>query len=46
MEQVEEAPVGDGKAIYLGDMTDEEYATYERDHVNGWGKVLNKLGIK
>lgn len=44
--QIEDEPVGDGKAIFLSDMSEQEFSDYERNHLNGWGKVLNKLGIK
>jgi len=38
--------IGDGKAVFLGEMTDAEYDEYDRNVVQGWGKVLSKLGIK
>lgn len=44
--QVEPEEVGDGKAKFLSDMTEEEYEDYQRNEVQGWGKVLKKLGIK
>lgn len=44
--QVEPPATGDGRAVFLPDMTEEEYAEYDRNEVQGWGKVLAKLGIK
>jgi len=44
--QVEDEPVGDGKAVFLSDMTEEEYQAYDRNELQGWGKVLKQLGIK
>lgn len=45
---VEEVPevVGNGKAVFLGDMTDEEVEAYDRNINKGWGKILEKIGIK
>lgn len=46
VEMTEPTPEGDGKAVFLSDMTDVEVEEYERNVVHGWGKVLTKLGIK
>lgn len=34
---------GDGKAVYLGDMTDAEYDAYEREDVQGWGDFFKDV---
>ena len=39
----EERLKGDGKAVFLSDMTEEEYQEYLHDEVNGWKKFNNKL---
>lgn len=44
--QIDDEPVGDGRAVFLPDMTDAEVEDYERNSVRGWGKVLDRLGIK
>lgn len=38
-----EAPLGDGKAVFLSDMSDEEYAMWEEDQVHGWAKFKKKV---
>ena len=39
-------PLGDGKAEWLGDdMTEDEYNEFEREEVNGWKKVRQRLGL-
>lgn len=38
-------PQGDGQAVFLSDMTDEEYAAYDRDQQRGWAGFRKKLGL-
>jgi hypothetical protein len=41
---VDNAPLGDGKAEFLGpDMTEEEYYEHMRDDENGWKNLKNRL---
>ena len=38
--------IGDGKAVFMGDMTEDEYEEYEKSEINGWKKIyeqINKL---
>lgn len=35
--------LGDGQAVYMDDMTEAEYADYQHQEENGWGKVYKKL---
>lgn len=39
----EERNKGDGKAVFLSDMTEDEYIKYLEDEVNGWKKFNNKV---
>ena len=34
--------VGNGKAVYMGDMNEEEYQDYEHNEVLGWKKIYKK----
>lgn len=36
-------PLGDGKAVFLSDMNDDEVAMWEEDQVHGWAKFKNKI---
>lgn len=38
-------PIGDGQAVFLPDMTEQEYEEYLKDEVNGWKKFKKKLGL-
>lgn len=38
-----EIPLGNGKAVFLSDMTDEEFAIWEEDQVHGWAKFKKKV---
>ena len=44
-EEYKQGTKGDGKAVFLPDMTEEEYDQYLEDEVNGWKKFKNKLGL-
>lgn len=37
--------VGDGKAVFLSDMTEDEYQEYVRNEENGWKKLKEKIGL-
>jgi hypothetical protein len=37
------APLGDGKAVFLPEMTDAEYDKYRHEEKRGWGKFYDKL---
>lgn len=41
--QEEERLKGDGKAVFLSDMTEEEYQEYVHNEVDGWKKFTNKV---
>lgn len=40
-----EAPIGNGNAVFLEDMNEEEYERYEYEQKHGWGSFLKKLGL-
>lgn len=45
-EQTNKDSIGDGKAVYMDEMSDSEYAEYEKMELNGWNKFYNKLKKK
>lgn len=38
-----EPPLGDGKAVFLSDMSDHEFMMWEEDQVHGWAKFKKKV---
>lgn len=38
-----EGPLGDGKAVFLADMTDEEYEKYVMEEEKGWGGFIKEV---
>ena len=38
-------PLGDGKAVFLPEMTESEYQDYLENEVNGWQKFKQKIGL-
>lgn len=43
MEMEEERNKGDGGAVFLSDMNEEEYQEYLHNEINGWKKFNNKV---
>lgn len=40
-------PIGDGKAVFLSDGTEDEYQEYDRNVNKGWGPFIKKaLNLK
>lgn len=42
---VRDEPLGDGKAEFLPDMTEEEMIKFEHEEVQGWSKLKRALGL-
>ena len=43
----EDSSLGDGKAVFLSDMNEEEIEEYKENDVNGWAKFKKKVfGLK
>jgi len=42
-EEKSDEPLGDGKAVFLSDMTEEEYEEYQHNVTNGWGGFNKKV---
>jgi len=40
-----DVPLGDGGAVFLDDMTEEEFERYEYEQKHGWGSFLKRLGL-
>lgn len=39
----EEEPLGDGKAVFLEDGTEDEFQEYVQNEERGWGSFINKI---
>ena len=39
----QEESQGNGKAVFLGDMDQEEFEEYNRMEIQGWKKLYNKI---
>lgn len=44
-DSIDAEPLGDGKAVFLSDMTEDEYQEYVRNEENGWKKFKEKIGL-
>lgn len=43
LEKQEKEAQGDGRAVFLSDMTEDEYAEYKHMEVDGWRKFYRKI---
>lgn len=41
----EESEIGDGKAEFLSEMTEQEYDDYIHEEQNGWKNLKRKIGL-
>lgn len=38
-----EEPLGNGKAVFLSDMSEDEFKEWEEDQVHGWAKFKRTI---
>ena len=43
LEAKNKEPIGDGQAVFMDDMTDEEFQDYQTMEVKGWKRFYDKI---